>query len=183
MVHAYKYNRWLYRTVEYPYVLYENDQVICLYLPQNKINLIKAKEITDNNTSKKFFFSRNAYPMVWFFFKNKWFNVIAILKEKNVHYYINLASPYFLEEGAIKYIDFDLDIKINGENQYKIVDKKEFEVNSKKWKYPKEILDKITAAQDEIIALIEEKWFEKLLNPEEISYLKKYIDEIIEDKN
>ena len=35
-------------------------------------------------------------------------------------YYCNMASPYYLDEEALKYIDYDLDVKVftDGENVF-----------------------------------------------------------------
>ncbi len=35
-----------------------------------------------------------------------------MIREKGVSYYCNLASPFLLDDEALKYIDYDLDIKV-----------------------------------------------------------------------
>lgn len=35
-----------------------------------------------------------------------------MIREKGVSYYCNLASPYVLDDEALKYIDYDLDVKV-----------------------------------------------------------------------
>ena len=49
---------------------------------------------------------RTKEPAILYFFKNKWYNIIAQMKKDGVYYYCNIATPYILEEGTIKYIDF-----------------------------------------------------------------------------
>ena len=51
-------------------------------------------------------------PAIVYFHKKFWFNIIAMIRENGVSYYCNLASPYLLDNEALKYIDYDLDIKV-----------------------------------------------------------------------
>ena len=59
-----------------------------------------------------------------------------------MHYYINLASPFFFEDDSIKYIDFDFDLKIYPNKPFQIVDHDDFLKNKEKL-YSKEIVDVI----------------------------------------
>ena len=73
------------------------------------------------------------------YFKNSWYNVIAMLKEQGITYYVNLASPYINDRGTIKYIDYDLDMKLYPSNQIKIIDVKEYGFHRKKYQYSDDI--------------------------------------------
>ena len=44
---------------------------------------------------------RTKEPAVMYFFKNKWFNIIAQMKKDGVYYYCNIASPFIIEENTI----------------------------------------------------------------------------------
>jgi len=44
-------------------------------------------------------------PAIVYFHKKYWFNVIAMIREKGVSYYCNLATPFLLDDEALKYID------------------------------------------------------------------------------
>lgn len=66
-------------------------------------------------------------PAICFFFDSFWFNVIAMIKEDGIHYYCNLATPYVVDSEAIKYIDYDLDIKLFPSKKFRILDRHEFE--------------------------------------------------------
>jgi Uncharacterized domain/protein associated with RNAses G and E len=41
-----------------------------------------------------------------------------MIRDNGVSYYCNLATPYVLDKEALKYIDYDLDVKVfpDGEN-------------------------------------------------------------------
>ena len=50
-----------------------------------------------------------------------------------------MASPIIIEDGTIKYIDYDLDVKVFPNGSFKVVDKNEYNYHKKKFAYPKEI--------------------------------------------
>lgn len=170
MVHAYKYNGWLYRVVEYPYFLYETKDILCLYLPGQNIHSIKSEE----NTKKCIYYS-NGFDKYWFFFKNQWFNIIVNVFEDTYSFYVNIASPYFIEEQAIKYIDFDIDFRIQSNGAYKILDENELIANAKKWNYSQKLIIQIYNTKDKIIELINSGWFKKIFNSNQLLYAKKMV--------
>ncbi|MBR2652200.1 DUF402 domain-containing protein [bacterium] len=43
--------------------------------------------------------------------KNDWFNFRITLESQGPQIYVNIASPFFYEESAVKYYDFDIDFK------------------------------------------------------------------------
>lgn len=73
------------------------------------------------------------------FYKNSWFNVIAQFKKKGLLYYCNMATPYLIDGKVIKYIDYDLDLRVFADKKHKILDKKEYAYHKKKMRYPEEI--------------------------------------------
>ncbi|MFA6755337.1 MAG: DUF402 domain-containing protein [Bacilli bacterium] len=81
-------------------------------------------------------------PAIMIFFDDCWFNIIAMLKDDGITYYVNLASPYIIDKGMIKYIDYDLDLKLYPSNSIKIIDVKEYGYNRRKYQYGEDI-DKI----------------------------------------
>ncbi|MGF2145741.1 nucleoside tri-diphosphate phosphatase [Vagococcus fluvialis] len=78
-------------------------------------------------------------PAILYFHTKYWFNIIAMIRDKGVSYYCNLASPYVLDEEALKYIDYDLDIKVFPDGEKRLLDVDEYEVHSKQMNYPDEI--------------------------------------------
>ena len=47
-----------------------------------------------------------------FFYKDRWFNIIEQLKDYGIYFYCNIATPYIIDEKVIKYIDYDLDLRV-----------------------------------------------------------------------
>lgn len=65
---------------------------------------------------------------IFFLFKKEWMNVICMLKEDGkICYYVNIASPTLLDDGYLKYIDYDLDVKLFPDGLMKELDIQEFE--------------------------------------------------------
>ncbi|MBQ9036332.1 MAG: DUF402 domain-containing protein [Erysipelotrichaceae bacterium] len=78
-------------------------------------------------------------PAICYFYTDKWFNVIAMLRETGIYYYCNLASPVLYDEEGVKYIDYDLDYKIFPDGEIVLLDENEYILHSLEMKYPKEI--------------------------------------------
>ena len=78
-------------------------------------------------------------PALCYFYTDRWYNVIAMLRETGIYYYCNLASPSLYDEEGIKYIDYDLDYKIYPDGKIDLLDRKEYEQHRKEMEYPEEI--------------------------------------------
>ena len=86
-----------------------------------------------------------------YFFDNEWFNIIVQLKKDGIYYYCNIASPFIIEEGTIKYIDYDLDLRIFPDGEYKILDQMEYNYHKRIMNYSDELDNVITSALDRLI--------------------------------
>ena len=82
---------------------------------------------------------RTKEPAVLFFYKNSWFNVIGQLKKQGLFYYCNIASPYIIENKTIKYIDYDLDLRVFPDGGFRILDRNEYKYHKRIMHYSKEI--------------------------------------------
>lgn len=78
-------------------------------------------------------------PAIVYFHKKYWFNIIAMIREKGVSYYCNLASPYVLDAEALKYIDYDLDIKVFPDGEKRLLDVDEYDEHRKQMHYSADI--------------------------------------------
>ena len=50
-----------------------------------------------------------------------------------------MASPYILEENAIKYIDYDLDLRVFPDGSFKILDRGEYKYHKQLMNYSEDI--------------------------------------------
>ena len=81
-------------------------------------------------------------PAIMFFSKKHWFNIIGQLKKTGIYYYCNIASPFIIEENTIKYIDYDLDLRVFPDGSFKVLDRGEYNYHKKIMNYSDDI-DKI----------------------------------------
>ena len=86
-----------------------------------------------------------------------WFNIVAMIRKRGVTYYCNLASPYVLDKEALKYIDYDLDIKMFPDKEKRLLDLDEYEQHSKFYQYPPEIDRILKYNIQELVRWIEEE--------------------------
>ena len=98
-------------------------------------------------------------PAVSIFMKNKWFNVVAMMKTSGIYYYVNLASPSIIEDNVIKYIDYDLDFKVDNTYFIKTLDEFEYKKHKKMLNYSSELDDVIKYNFNKVKKMIENKEF------------------------
>ena len=96
-------------------------------------------------------------PAIIYFFEKEWFNIIAMLKKDGIHYYCNISSPYVYDGEAIKYIDYDLDIKVYPNHKLYVLDQKEYDEHSKKMNYPEDIKNIIEHSMERLKKMINDK--------------------------
>ncbi len=85
---------------------------------------------------------RTKEPAVLYFFYKDWYNIIGQCKKTGVYYYCNMASPFIIEEDTIKYIDYDLDLRVFPDGSFKVLDRGEYKYHKSLMNYP-ESIDKI----------------------------------------
>lgn len=120
--HCYKHNGKIHRIWEESMVVDETDEyLVC--------GNYKTKVIEDDGRAH-----RTKEPALVFFYKHNWFNIVAQFKDFGLFYYCNIASPYLIDEETIKYIDYDLDLRVFPDGGYRILDKNEY-------KYHKQIMN------------------------------------------
>lgn len=144
-IQCYKHNKELHRMWMEAVVLEEGkDYLIC---GNDKTTVIESS----GNTWK------TKEPAIIFFFKDKWFNVIAQLKKDGIYFYCNIATPYIIEDETIKYIDYDLDLRIFPSGDFKILDCLEYNYHKRVMNYSDDLDKVIRLSLDELINLYKNK--------------------------
>ncbi|MCI5775585.1 MAG: DUF402 domain-containing protein [Aerococcus sp.] len=105
-------------------------------------------------------------PALLYFHKKYWFNVVTMIRSNGISYYSNLASPYILDQEALKYIDYDLDIKIFPNGEKRLLDSDEYLEHSREMHYPEEIDVIIKSHLNELI-----RWIDEGLGPFSPAYV------------
>ncbi len=127
VIHCYKHNGVIYESSRVAYVLDIKDDYIVLA----DENVLITKEDGRAWHTKG--------SAIMFFYKKRWFNIIAQLKEDGTYYYCNIASPFVIDARALKYIDYDLDLRVFNDGAFKILDRNEYNYHKKLMDYPDEI--------------------------------------------
>ena len=167
-IHCYKHNGSLYRICDEAVVIDINDEyIVC----GNYKTRISEKESID---SKYYHSYHTNEAAILYFYKDSWFNIIGQFKEKGTYYYCNIASPYIIDDGLIKYIDYDLDLRIYPDNSFKVLDRNEYRYHKKRMSYGKDI-DMII--KKELSNLIELK--KKNRGPFDKNILKKHYEKYL----
>lgn len=126
-IHCYKHNGKINQASEEAVVLdVFDDYFVC---GNNRVT------VTETNGRSY----RTKELAIIFFYKHNWFNIIAQLKKYGLFYYCNIATPYIIDENVIKYIDYDLDLRVFPDGGYKVLDNNEYNFHKKKMHYPPEI--------------------------------------------
>jgi protein associated with RNAse G/E len=156
-IQCYKHNGQVYRNWDETLVLEVNDDyIVCAN------NKAKVTEIDGRSWMTK-------EPAILFYYKKKWFNIIAQFKKNGIYYYCNVASPYLIDDSTIKYIDYDLDLRVFPDGSFRVLDRGEYDYHKVKMKYGTKI-DKIV--NTELNNLISDYLQKK--GPFEDEYLKVY---------
>lgn len=92
-----------------------------------------------------------------YFSTNKWFNLIEIenVENQKITWYCNLATPPEYISYGLKFIDLDLDIvSYPKDKSWEILDEDEFEENQIKYRYPKDLVERVRHEQQRIIKIL-----------------------------
>lgn len=161
-IHSYKHNGHIHRIWEETTVLKGTNTVV---IGGNDRTMVTE---SDGRT----WITRE--PAICYYHSQFWFNVLGMLREDGFHYYCNLSSPFVFDDEALKYIDYDLDIKVFPDMTYVLLDEDEYEEHRKLMGYP-DVIDKILKANmEKLIDWIRQKkgpfapdfvdqWYERFL--------------------
>ncbi|WP_306766869.1 DUF402 domain-containing protein [Metamycoplasma neophronis] len=130
-IQAFKYDGTLYRQYEGAKIIANLDDFVVVLLVKSKVMEENINWVVSD-------------PILFFFAKNRFYNAsITLNKEKNNYTYINLASPFYIDNGIIKYIDFDIDIKSYVDKDFNVIDWQDFKNSIVKYNYSLKLIYKI----------------------------------------
>lgn len=133
-IQSYKHDGKLHRTWKKTTVLKATDQLL---IGGNDRTLVVESDGRKWITRE---------PAISYFHKEHWFNVISMIRADGVHHYCNIGSPYLIDNEALKYIDYDLDIKVFPNGSFHLLDEDEYEFRKRSMHYPEEV-DRILKQQ------------------------------------
>lgn len=147
LIVAFKHNGKVHRTWHKTYLVEETDEYIVVGSTHSFV--IEAD-------GRKW---HAIEPAISIFMKKQWFNVVCMMKESGICYYVNIASPSIYENHVIKYIDYDLDYKVNFDYEVRALDEYEYKKHSRIYNYSKKLDQVIMYNFKKVGKLIETKQF------------------------
>lgn len=126
-IQSYKHDKSLHRTWSKAFVIEANER---------RIVAITDRSFVVEADGRKWL---TREPAICFFYPHTWFNVISMIRKKGIFYYCNLASPSIYDGEAIKNIDYDLDIKVDSDFHYTVLDEDEYAEHAREMQYSKEL--------------------------------------------
>ncbi|MBQ9011249.1 MAG: DUF402 domain-containing protein [Bacilli bacterium] len=124
------------------------DEAVVLDIKKNYIVFGNERTLVTESQGNTW---RTKEPAIMYYFKDKWYNIIVQLKKTGITSYCNIATPFIIEDGTIKYIDYDLDLRIFPNGSFKILDKQEYKYHRKKMNYSPDLHIVINSALSELI--------------------------------
>ncbi len=78
-------------------------------------------------------------PAIVYFHKKYWFNIIAMIRDNGISDCLQFSQSICFNEEALKYIDYDLDVKVFADGEKKLLDVDEYEIHKKEMHYSPDI--------------------------------------------
>ena len=138
-IQSFKHDGSLHRTWAMGYVIEANEE---------RIVAVTNRTLVSESDGRKWV---TREPAVCFFYPDKWYNVICMIRKTGIHYYCNLASPSIYDGEAIKNIDYDLDVKVSPSGKTMLLDEDEYEEHSLSMHYSKELDQAIRKGLDKLM--------------------------------
>ena len=146
-IQCYKHNKKIHRAWEEAVVLdVKKDYIV---FGNNKTLVIESEGTT----------WRTKEPAIMFFFKDRWFNIIGQLKDYGIYFYCNIATPFLIDDKVIKYIDYDLDLRVFPNGSFKILDRMEYKYHKKQMHYSNRLDFILKYELGQLIDLVRKKEF------------------------
>ncbi|MBM7634828.1 DUF402 domain-containing protein [Geomicrobium sediminis] len=117
---------------------------------------------------------RTREPALFYFHHEKWFNVIAMIRSDGTHYYCNISSPCAYDSEALKYIDYDLDIKVYPDHSFQLLDEDEFLLHQQTMNYPFDVTTKVIEGVEEL-----KYWIYQGKGPFDPQFIERWYEEFL----
>lgn len=130
-IQAFKYDGTLYRQYEGAKIIANLKDFVVLLLLKSKVAEQQINWIARD-------------PILFFFAKNKFYNATVTLKENKHNYiYVNLSSPFYINNNVIQYIDFDIDVKSYIDEEFNVIDWQDFKESITKYHYSFQLIHRL----------------------------------------
>lgn len=164
-IQAYKHDGTLYRQWNGVKVIESSPERYVLFMYKTKVS---------EKSGQKWVVRE---PIIWWMPKYLFSNTTGLIRPSGTHFYTNLASPPIFEDGTIKFIDYDLDIKAYPDTPIKVVDQNEYKRHSKEYNYSNKLMNIIKWTTENTIKKIKikEGFFDE-------DVIDEYLEQLLEAK-
>lgn len=96
-----------------------------------------------------------------YYWLDRWYNVFRFAQPNGElrNYYCNINVPPAFEDETLSYVDLDLDILVEPDFSYRILDVEDFETNAERYEYSAEVLTNAGQAVCELERMIQARAF------------------------
>ena len=96
-----------------------------------------------------------------FFWTDRWYSVFRFQSPEGrlLKFYCNINTPPTFESGALTFVDLDVDVLVQPDFSYEVLDEDEFERHARLYRYPAAYRAHVKEALDELRHLIENRRF------------------------
>ncbi len=144
-IQSFKHDGSLHRTWAKGYVIEANNQrIVC----------VTNKTWVSESDGRKWI---TREPAICFFYPDKWYNVISMIRKTGIFYYVNIASPSIYDGESLKNIDYDLDVKVNPQMECMILDEDEYDQHGFEMGYSEELKKAIEKGMNQVLDCIEKE--------------------------
>ena len=97
-----------------------------------------------------------SYEYYWL---DRWYNAFRFHTVEGAlrYYYFNINMPPTFAGGVLDYVDLDIDVLVQPDLAYTVLDLEDFSANAQSFGYPAEVRSGAEAALEEVLAAIEQK--------------------------
>jgi protein associated with RNAse G/E len=96
-----------------------------------------------------------------YYWLDRWYNIFRFAHPDGTlrNYYCNVNVPAEFDGETLSYVDLDLDILVDPDFSYRVLDVEDFEANARLYGYTEEVKANAQQALDELVNIIEARAF------------------------
>lgn len=96
-----------------------------------------------------------------YYWLDRWYNVFRFAQPDGAlrNYYCNVNVPASFDGETLSYVDLDLDILVDPDFSYRVLDVEDFEINARRYGYTEEMRANARQALEDLVKMIERRAF------------------------
>jgi hypothetical protein len=101
-----------------------------------------------------------------YFWTDRWYSVFRFQtpERRLLRFYCNINTPARLDDGVLSFVDLDVDVLVEPDFSYTVLDEDEFELHAELYAYPESYRENVRRALDELLRLVDSRGFPFDLN-------------------